>query len=29
MGYYPDPESHIRNKVKVLSDLTNYATEKN
>ena len=28
MGYYPDPGSHIRDKVKVVLDLLNYATEK-
>ena len=28
MSYYPEPESHIRDKVKVLPDLSNYATKK-
>ena len=28
MGYYPEPESHIRDKVKVVSDLSNYAAKK-
>ena len=28
MNYYPEPDSHIRNKVKVLLDLSNYATKK-
>ena len=28
MSYYPEPENHIRDKVKVVSDLTNYATKK-
>ena len=27
MNYYPEPDSHIRNKVKVLLDLSNYATK--
>ena len=27
MSYYPEPESHTRDKVKVLLDLTNYATK--
>ena len=27
MGYYPEPDSHIRDKVKVILDLTNYATK--
>ena len=28
MSYYPEPDSHIRDKVKVVLDLSNYATEK-
>ena len=28
MSYYPEPESHIRDKVKVLLDLSNYAAKK-
>ena len=28
MSYYPEPDSHIRDKVKVVLDLTNYATKK-
>ena len=28
MSYYPEPDSHIRDKVKVVLDLTNYAIEK-
>ena len=28
MSYYPEPESHIRDKVKVVLDLSNYATKK-
>ena len=28
MSYYPEPGSHIRNKVKVVLDLSNYATKK-
>ena len=28
MRYYPEPDSHIRDKVKVLLDLLNYATKK-
>ena len=27
MSYYPEPDSNIRNKVKVLLDLSNYAIE--
>ena len=27
MTYYPEPDSHIRDKVKVLLDLSNYATK--
>ena len=29
MSYYPKPESHIRDKVKVVLDLSNYVTKKN
>ena len=28
MGYYPEPDSHIRGKVKAVLDLSNYATKK-
>ena len=28
MSYYPEPDSHIRDKVKVVLDLPNYATKK-
>ena len=28
MSYYPEPDSHIYDKVKVVLDLTNYATKK-
>ena len=28
MSYYPDPYSHIRDKVKVVLELSNYATKK-
>ena len=28
MSYYPEPKSHIRDKVKVVLDLSNYATKK-
>ena len=28
MSYHPEPDSHIREKVKVVLDLSNYATEK-
>ena len=28
MSYYPEPDSHIREKVKVALDLSNYATKK-
>ena len=28
MRYFPEPHSHIRDKVKVLLDLSNYATDK-
>ena len=27
MSYYPEPDSNIRNKVKILLDLSNYAIE--
>ena len=29
MSYYPEPDSQIRDKVKVVLDLSNYATKKN
>ena len=29
MSYYPEPDNHIRDKVKVVLDLSNYATKKN
>ena len=29
MSYYLETESHIRDKVKVVLDLSNYATKKN
>ena len=28
MSYYPEPDSHIRDKVKVLSYFSSYATKK-
>ena len=28
MSYYPDPDGHIRDKVKLGLDLSNYATKK-
>ena len=28
MSYYPEPGSHIRDKVKVVLNLSNYATKK-
>ena len=28
MNYYPEPDIHVRNKVKVILDLSNYATKK-
>ena len=28
MSYYPGPDNHIRDKVKILLDLSNYATKK-
>ena len=29
MSYYPEPDSHIRDKVKVVLNLSNYATKRN
>ena len=29
MSYYPEPDSHIRDKVKVVLNLSNYITKKN
>ena len=29
MSYYPEQDSHIRAEVKVVLDLSNYATKKN
>ena len=29
MSYYPEPDSHITDEVKVVLDLSNYATKKN
>ena len=29
MSYYPQPDSHIRDKIKVVLDLQNYDTKKN
>ena len=29
MSYYPEPESHIRDKVKVVLNLSNYDTKQN
>ena len=29
MSYYPEPDSHIRDKVKVVLELSKYATKKN
>ena len=29
MSYYPEQDSHIKNKVKVVLDLSHYATKKN
>ena len=29
MSYYPQPDSHIRDKLKVVLNLSNYATKKN
>ena len=28
MSYYPEPDNHVRDKVKVMLDLPNYATKK-
>ena len=28
MGYYSEPDNHIRNKIKVELDLSNYVTKK-
>ena len=28
MSFYPEPDSHIRDKVKIVLDLSNYATKK-
>ena len=28
MSYYPEPDSHIRDKVKVILDLSNHASKK-
>ena len=28
MSYYPEPGSHIKDKLKVVLDLSNYATKK-
>ena len=27
MSYYPEPDSHIRDKLKIVLDLSNYATK--
>ena len=29
MSYYPEPDGHIKDKVKVVLDLSNYATKRN
>ena len=29
MSYFPEPDSHIRDRVKVVLGLSNYATKKN
>ena len=29
MNYYPEPDSRIRDKLKVVLDLSNYGTKKN
>ena len=29
MSYYPEPDSHVRDKVKVVLDLSNLETKKN
>ena len=28
MSYYPEPDSHVRDKVKIVLDLSDYATKK-
>ena len=28
MSYYPEPDSHIRDKIKIVLDLSNYTTKK-
>ena len=28
MNYYPEPDSYIRDEVKIVSDLSNYVTKK-
>ena len=28
MSYYPEPDSHVRDKVKLVLDLSSYATKK-
>ena len=28
MSYYPEPDNHVRDKVKVMLDLSSYATKK-
>ena len=28
MSYYPEPDSHIRGKVKIVLELSNYVTKK-
>ena len=29
MSYYPEPDNHIRDKVNLVLDLSNYSTKKN
>ena len=29
MSYYPEPHSHVRDKVKIVLDFSDYATKKN
>ena len=29
MSYYPEPDSHIRDKLKIVLDLSNYAAKTN
>ena len=29
MNYYPEPDSHVRDKVKAVFDLSNYGTKNN